>query len=346
MKMLNTGTYTAYGFFKKLPLLLVIISTLSLSACGRVHEAKTPTRVDVILFPLASGLPLYTALKKGFYREEGLEVSLTRTPNSTFLIKNLAENQFQVALASLDNFIAYQENQHLTPKREDADLFAFMGLSQTNLSLVVAPEIKAYSDLKGKSIAVDAKTTGFAFVLLKMLEMAGLEESDYQLQSVGSTDKRWRELKQGNITATLLTGGYTKQAINAGFNVLDTSLDVLKSYQGAVLSSNSTWANQQRDELQAFTRATLKGLSWLQQKENETEAADILSTHVRGLSPQAAVQMVRKLSSENGLNSKGTFNDAGVRTVIALRNQYGQPRKALSAPAAYINMRYLQSAWD
>ena len=41
-----------------------------------------------------------------------------------------------------------------------------MGATQLELSLIAAPEIKTVADLAGKTIALDALTTGFAFVLL------------------------------------------------------------------------------------------------------------------------------------------------------------------------------------
>ena len=49
-----------------------------------------------------------------------------------------------------------------------------MGATQLELSLIAAPEIKTVADLAGKTIALDALTTGFAFVLFDMLDAAGL----------------------------------------------------------------------------------------------------------------------------------------------------------------------------
>jgi len=40
-----------------------------------------------------------------------------------------------------------------------------MGSDSGFLSLVVAPDVKKFADLKGKTLSVDARTTGYAFVL-------------------------------------------------------------------------------------------------------------------------------------------------------------------------------------
>ena len=39
-------------------------------------------------------------------------------------------------------------------------LFAFMGATQVELAFIVAPQIKTYQDLKGKTLALDALSTG------------------------------------------------------------------------------------------------------------------------------------------------------------------------------------------
>jgi len=35
------------------------------------------------------------------------------------------------------------------------------------------PEVSSYSQLRGKTLSVDARTTGYAFVLIEMLEAPG-----------------------------------------------------------------------------------------------------------------------------------------------------------------------------
>ena len=75
---------------------------------------------------------------------------------------------------AFDNVVAYQEGQGAAKLDRTPDLFAFMGATQVELAFIVAPEIKSYQDLKGKTLALDALSTGFAFVLYEMLTKSGL----------------------------------------------------------------------------------------------------------------------------------------------------------------------------
>ena len=94
----------------------------------------------------------------------------------------------------------------------DPDLFVFMGSTQIELSFVVSEGIKSFEDLKGKTLAMDALTTGFAFVLYRMLDNAGLKPDDYKMVSVGATPHRWEAVQKGEHAGTLLIEPFTGQA--------------------------------------------------------------------------------------------------------------------------------------
>jgi hypothetical protein len=71
--------------------------------------------------------------------------------------------------SGFDNVVAYREDQGEAEIDREPDLFVCMGGDNAFLSLVVQSDINSYSDLRGKTLSVDALTTGFAFVLRKML---------------------------------------------------------------------------------------------------------------------------------------------------------------------------------
>src|SRR5260370_8952019 len=84
-------------------------------------------------------------------------------------------------MTAIDNVIAYQEGQGEAQVEVKPELFAFMGGDDGFLRLVTGPEVKTYAALKGKQLTVDARTTGYASVLGKMLQRAGLKGGDYNL---------------------------------------------------------------------------------------------------------------------------------------------------------------------
>src|SRR3954465_2603185 len=122
---------------------------------------EAPTTIRVIAFPGAPNLPTFAAVAHGFFRAQGLAVEVSTTPSSVFQAQKIAAGEFDIAFTAFDNVVAYCEGQG-APDGGHPDYAVIMGATQLELGFVVAPEIKSYPDLKGKSIALDALSTGFA----------------------------------------------------------------------------------------------------------------------------------------------------------------------------------------
>jgi ABC-type nitrate/sulfonate/bicarbonate transport system substrate-binding protein len=69
------------------------------------------------------------------------------------------------------------------------------------VSVVAAPGVRRFADLKGKTLSVDAMTTGFAFVLRELIARNGLTETDVAFVRAGGTARRYRDLIDGKHAA-------------------------------------------------------------------------------------------------------------------------------------------------
>jgi ABC-type nitrate/sulfonate/bicarbonate transport system substrate-binding protein len=301
-------------------------------------------KVEVIVFPGGSSWPLWAAQQKGFFAREGLEVRLTPTPSSMFQMKNLIEGKFDIGMTAIDNVVAYQEGQGEAEITVTPDLFAFMGCDRGGLRLIVQSDIHGYADLKGKELSVDALTTGYAFVLRKVLERGGLRDADYSLARAGGTLQRWEALKEGKHAGTLLTTPFDLLAEAAGYRRLANAPDVLGSYQGLVGATRRSWAAANSTKLVGFVRGFRSGLDWLFDVANKPEAVAILEKNVRGMTADLATRTYDVLLGPDGFTRSAAIDLEGVRTVLALRSQYARPPKALTDPARYVDLTYYERA--
>lgn len=299
--------------------------------------------IELICFPGAPNLPIYVAQKKGWFEKNGVSINMTTTPSSAFQAENLASGKFQIAGTAFDNVVAYQEGQGAVPLK-DTDFFAFMGATQVELAFITAPDVKTYADVKGKSLALDALSTGFAFVLYDMLERNGLAKSDYGMVPVGATPARWEAVKAGTHAGTLTIEPFTSIARNQGFNVLDTSTNIFPDYQGGSFAASRSWAAANPDALKGFIRGYLAGLEWTLDPANRQEATDILLANMPEIKPPVAGAVMNSLlSPRSGLTPGAAMLMEGVKTVLALRSKYGSGG-ALSNPEKYIDLQYLEAA--
>jgi ABC-type nitrate/sulfonate/bicarbonate transport system substrate-binding protein len=297
--------------------------------------------IELIAFPGAPNLPVFVAREKGFFTDAGVEVNLTTTPSSAFQAENLATGKFQIAGTAFDNVVAYDEGQGAVQLKEAPDFFAFMGATQIELAFVVSPSVQTYADLKGKSLALDALSTGFAFVLYEMLAKGGLAKGDYTMVPVGATPQRWESVKAGQHAGTLTIEPFTSIAKAQGFRVQDTSTRLFPNYQGGVFAASRRWATANADAVKGYIRGYLAGLRWTLAPENRAEATDVLLRNMPEIKPAVAEAVMKSLlSSASGLTPEARMLPDGVKTVLALRTRYGTGTSPLIEAERYIDLKY------
>lgn len=111
-----------------------------------------------------------------------MDVRYRTVPNSTYAYNALLFGEFDVISGTVDNVINYRLNQ----KRP----LTMLGQNQGDaISVVSSLPLHAFSQLRGKTLLVDALTSGYAFVLRKILRENDLELSrDYEFL-VGSSSQ-------------------------------------------------------------------------------------------------------------------------------------------------------------
>src|SRR5580658_1366175 len=319
---------------------------LALCACAAVPAARAEVKtLDVIVFAGGFNWPIWAATQQGYFAQSGVAVHLTPTPGSEFQLKNLIEGKFDIAMTAIDNVVAYQEGQGEAQVSVAPDLFVFMGGDNGFLRLVAVPEVKSYADLKGKELTVDARTTGYAFVLEKMLEKGGLGPGDYQLVKAGGVLARFEDLMQKRHAATLLLSPFEVPAEAKGFTRLGNAMDVLGHYQGLVGAARRDWATAHRPELVGYIRGYVEGLAWLHDAKNKDAAVALLRANLPNMAPELAAKAYDiLLDRKDGFAPRAEIDMAGVRSVLALRSEYGEPRKTLDDPARYVDLSYYKEA--
>jgi len=299
--------------------------------------------VELICFPGAPNLPVFAAQQHGFFARAGVSINLTATPNSAFQAQNLAAGKFHIAGTAFDNVVAYQEGQGAVAL-EGTDFFAFMGATQVELAFVTQADVKTYGDVKGRTLALDALSTGFAFVLYEMLARNGLTKADYKMEPVGATPARWEAVKAGSHAGTLTIEPFTSIARNQAFNVLDTSTNVFPAYQGGIFAASRAWAAANPDLVKAYVQGYLAGLEWALNPANREEATAILLENMPEIRPQVAGAVMNSLlSPRSGLTPRAAMLMDGVECVLDLRSRYGAGKK-LDQPSKYIDLKYYDAA--
>jgi ABC-type nitrate/sulfonate/bicarbonate transport system substrate-binding protein len=323
-----------------------ILAAVALVFAVTVQNAGAQTALRVISFDGGWNLPVWAAQRQGFFDANGVSVQLTYTPNSGALISGMFDGRYDIALATMDNFVAYQEDQGEVALPVKPDLFAFLGGDSGFLSVVAVPNVKTIADLKGKTLSVDAMSNGLAFVLRDVLAQGGVAEADVTYVRAGGTSNRYRELLAGKQDATLLRTPFELLARERGLNVLATA-ESLGAYQGTVGAARRSWAQSHEAALIGFIRAYRAGLSLIYDRANRPVVEALLIANIRDITPALAKQSYDLLlADKGGLTRDAALDIDGIRTVMKLRAKYATPLRTLSDPLRYVDLSYYDKARD
>ena len=200
------------------------------------------------------------------------------------------------------------------------------------------------SDLKGKTVSVDAMTTGYAFVVRELLARNGVSETDVTYVRAGGTSNRYRELLAGKHDATLMRTPFELLLRERGFHQLATA-ETLGAYQGTVGIARRSWTARHEKELVGFIRGYRAGIDWLYDRNNRAIVEAILVANIRDMTPALAKQSYDLLlADKGGITRDAALDLDGIRTVLVLRSKYGSPRKTLDDPTKYVDLTYYEKA--
>ena len=304
-----------------------------------------PAQLRVIAFDGGWNLPVWAAQRQGFFEANGVAVQLSYTPNSVYLITSQLDGKFDISLALMDNYVAYQEGQGEAKIPDNPDLFAFLGGDGGFASIVAAPAVKSFADLNGKKVSVDAMTTGFAFLTREILARNGIAEADVTYVRAGGTANRYRELLAGKQDATMLRTPFDLTAKERGLNVLAYA-ESLGAYQGTAAAARRSWAASHEKEMIGFLRGYRAGVDWIYDRANREIVEAILVAHQRDMTPALAKQAYDLLLADRGGITRDVALDMnGIRTVLELRSKYGTPKKTLTDPTKYVDLSYYEKAF-
>jgi len=280
-------------------------------------------------FAGSSNLPLFIAQEQGFFAKESVFVSLSAAPNSATQMASLVDGRIDIAMTAMDNVVANAEG----------GVFAFLGVSSgARFNLIVSPAVKSYSDLRGRTLAVDSLTTGYTYVLMDMLRRGGISPNEYTLVAVGGSRDRLAALRSGKAMGALLNAPQDAAAEAAGFTRLGNA-EAIGPYQGSVGAARRAWASANAAALVGYIRAYIAATDWLFEPSNRTEAVKLLQQRLN-ISEESAVRSYQEIS----LSPKAAIDLAGVQTVLDLRRQYARPQKPLGDAGRYYDSLYYERA--
>jgi ABC-type nitrate/sulfonate/bicarbonate transport system substrate-binding protein len=281
---------------------------------GGALAASAQTALKVMVFPGISNYSIFAAQHKGLFAKHGLTIDLINTPSSDAQRDRLAKGEIQIAESAVDNAVAMVELANV-------DVVIVTGDNNGYNRIFVQPEINAFADLRGKTIAVDAPNTAYALLLYKVLKNAGLNKGDYKVNAVGATGARLDAMtrEKANAAAAVLNAPFSFRAAQLGFKDMGSAAAAIGAYQAVGAIALRSWAAANGDTLARYIRAIVEGGRWVRDPANKAEATQLLVDRLQITPDIAAKSYALATDPVDGMAIDAKFNNEGFRNVLKLR---------------------------
>jgi ABC-type nitrate/sulfonate/bicarbonate transport system substrate-binding protein len=332
---------TRIGLRTRRELLWGAAASIGVSLAGARNRAgaQSNTVLRVSTFPGVTNVPIYAAERQGFFVKNGLTIDLVYTPNSRVQRDGLAKGEYQIIQTAADNCVAMVE-------LDKADAIIVAGGDNGFNHIIVQPEINQLSDLRGKTVVVDAPNTAFALLLYKALKDSGLNKGDYKVNSVGGTGQRLAAMTGDKTNVAAIMGlPFIFSATAAGLKDMGSAYRLVGAYQSDSAVVMREWATGNRDTLVRYIKAVVEGRRWLLDPANKAEAIQLLADEAKVPLDMAAKSYAMLSEPDDGYAKDAKFDLQGFKNVLKLRAEIeGQWGGNPPPSEKYIDLSYYDQA--
>jgi ABC-type nitrate/sulfonate/bicarbonate transport system substrate-binding protein len=215
------------------------------------------------------GWPISIAQEKMFFAKEGIQLEFIRTYEQ---MRALIGGSFDMILDGISTTILAAER--------GADIVVVYDVSHRPSEFItLARNIKALTELEGKTIGIGRVGTMGHHLLKKYLAQRGVDVTKVGFRTTGGSNERFAALYNGQISATLLSTAHAFRAQKEGMKIISLAKDLTFPWSNLVLRKR--WAEANSAVVIRLVKGLHRATSWLYDPVNFHEAARILTKVTR-----------------------------------------------------------------
>jgi NitT/TauT family transport system substrate-binding protein len=280
-----------------------------------------------------SFLAIYTALHRGFYKDEGIDLEIIQ----------MSANLTSAAILSgdLDYSAAVTGLIGGAVRGQPMKVLLFT-VERPLLFLISKTEIKDPKQLRGKKIAGSSPGGSATLLAVKALRHYGLEPGkDVSVLPMGGTAAgRFAVLESGVVDASLLSVPENIIALEKGYNELIFLGDIVQFAQNGFGTSEKK-IRENPDEVYRMVRATLRGLKFIWDKNNQDAVTDVMMKQWRVSDRKMAAEMTKQVSRV--LTKDARVNPESVQELIDSQRENAKVSRPVSV-AEVTDYSFLEKA--
>lgn len=232
--------------------------------CAKVSERK-PIKISINVWP--GYAYAFIAQEKGFFVKNGVDVELV-------LKQNNAESVQLYKNGEVDGFFDVFTDVIIINSEGIPTKVVYVTDYSISTDVIIArPEIQSASDLKGKTVSFEDINTFSHLFVLKVLDKAGIEETDVFFKIVSPMDVL-NAMEKRHIDAGHTWEPITSRALQKGYKIIARAGDI-PGVITDVLAFHAHLIQERPDDIQRIVKSLLEARNFLD--SNRAEALEIMA---------------------------------------------------------------------
>jgi len=237
---------------------------LTLYTDDSLAQEKKNLRVVFTSLAWNSELPFRVALKRGFFKAQGLEIQPIFVRGGPVALAALSSGE--VDFAEIGGAQAVMRSR---ARGLDVSIIASIS-NATNYQLVGSKSVRSLEDLKGKILGVTGAGAFSDFAMRTFLRRKGIDpDKDVALRAIGGSALRAAALEKSLVAAAPFAPEDTVRLTRLGFPMLANFSDSLNIPQSIVVTRSDV-LNKLPDASKRFLKALILGIQFV--KNNKADA--------------------------------------------------------------------------
>ncbi|MEO6505307.1 MAG: ABC transporter substrate-binding protein [Terrimesophilobacter sp.] len=312
---------------KSILLGVAALSVLALSACGTSAPAtntgdsgsgtKTITKITVGVIPIVDTAPIWLGVKKGFFKDEGLDVTVQPTTGGAASVPGVVAGSYDFAFGNFVSTMVANDKglglKYVTNGNSTA--------GEPDFSAVVVPAdspIKTPADLSGKTISVNNLQNIGDTTIRTVVDDDGGDSSKIKFVEVAFPDAE-AAITNKQVDAAWILAPFLDSAVANGarvitynFSAFDPALDIAGYFTLAKT------VKEKPELTKSFTTAMNKSLEYADSHPDEVK--QIVTTYTKMTADQLDKMVLPKFHAD--------FNRDALKKLGAAAAKYGTLSKA------------------
>ena len=253
---------------KILALLMALCMTVLAAGCGgsdaKKDAPKEKTKVSLGMLRLTSSAPLFIAMDKGFFAEEGIDIDAQWFDAAHPIAVSTASSKVDVGATGITASL-----YNMAANGQKLGIVADKGREQKGYSssaLLIATDeynagVKTLKDIKGKRIGITQKGSTFHYMLGRMLESQGMSLNDVEIVPLNKLSAVMAALESKQIDGCILNEPNITKVQKAGYGKLVVQVGDVIPYQTSAIFYSPEFMNK-KDVAVRFMRAYNKACNY------------------------------------------------------------------------------------